>query len=95
MGTLCSKPGTHSGGHTVLGSNNNSPTTAPALRNETADERRARAAEAAEARMQKVCSSYLIDSQVETTDLGFWAFRSFLGGGSEENITNIILIFVI
>lgn len=45
--------------------------------------------------LQKVCSSYLIDSQVETTDLGFWAFRSFLGGGSEENITNIILIFVI
>ncbi|ESK88881.1 hypothetical protein Moror_13243 [Moniliophthora roreri MCA 2997] len=51
MGSLCSKPGTHSGGHTVLGSSSsgNNPSHQPAP---APADRRSAAAEAAERRMK-------------------------------------------
>ena len=55
MGSLCSKPGTHSGGHTVLGSSTDDGSLVQGVpRNETQEERRARLAKAALDRQQKV-----------------------------------------
>lgn len=51
MGSLCSKSGTHSGGHTVLGSSSSTPN--PANPSSPGDARAA-AAEAAERRMKAV-----------------------------------------
>ncbi|KAL5518895.1 hypothetical protein ACEPAH_578 [Sanghuangporus vaninii] len=56
MGNLCSKPGTLSGGHTVLGSSTSGgggQAVAPSSpRNESPEERRAQLAEAARQRME-------------------------------------------
>jgi len=51
MGSLCSKPSTLEGGHTVLGSESESPSAAPP-KNETLEEKRERLAAAAKSRQQ-------------------------------------------
>ncbi|KAJ3719903.1 hypothetical protein EV361DRAFT_963480 [Lentinula raphanica] len=50
MGSICSKPSTHSGGHTVLGSRSDNNNNGPPPTNQT--DPRAAAAEAAERRLK-------------------------------------------
>ncbi|EJD03911.1 uncharacterized protein FOMMEDRAFT_155034 [Fomitiporia mediterranea MF3/22] len=53
MGSLCSKPGTHTGGHTVLGSGTEQSPTQPLPQHESPEQRRERLARAAKERQQK------------------------------------------
>lgn len=61
MGSICSKPGTHSGGHEVLGGGPGSAPAQASLRNETAEERRERMLRAVEDRRQKVTINHALE----------------------------------